>query len=195
MRPSIFDVALSYENGNNGVIKSNTNVVVHTNRLWYGNNSTVSAYRATAYDEQGRIVDSIEGYFLEPATNFRLSKVEGKKKAIMSGQYNIIPKARMLKKVNDTREKNGLKPIEDLKYDWYVDSPPGRSFVAIHGGRIWEHTQGCFLPGETFEYNEETKDYKIKNSSTKKKELFDFFNRYGKKGIKIDVGPYIDELY
>ena len=80
MRPSIFDVALSYENGNNGVIKSNTNVVVHTNRLWYGNNSTVSAYRATAYDEQGRIVDSIEGYFLEPATNFRLSKVEGKKK-------------------------------------------------------------------------------------------------------------------
>lgn len=38
MRPSIFDVALSYENGNNGVIKSNTNVVVHTNRLWYGKN-------------------------------------------------------------------------------------------------------------------------------------------------------------
>ena len=49
--PSIFDVAMAYENG--GIIRPKTNVVVNTNRLWYGGKSTVSAFLATAYDERG----------------------------------------------------------------------------------------------------------------------------------------------
>ena len=61
--PSIFDVAMAYENGNGGIIRPRTNVVVNTNRLWYGKGSTVSAFLATAYDEQGKKVDSMEGYF------------------------------------------------------------------------------------------------------------------------------------
>ena len=55
--PSIFDVAMAYENGNGGIIRPRTNVVVNTNRLWYGKGSTVSAFLATAYDEQGKKVD------------------------------------------------------------------------------------------------------------------------------------------
>lgn len=61
--PSIFDVAMAYENGNGGIIKPRTHVVVNTNRLWYGSGSTVSAFLATAYDEKGKKVDSMEGYF------------------------------------------------------------------------------------------------------------------------------------
>ena len=62
-RPDIFEIATAYENGNGGIIKPRTNVVVNTNRLWYGKGSTVSAFLATAYDEQGKKVDSMEGFF------------------------------------------------------------------------------------------------------------------------------------
>ena len=53
-RPDIFEIATAYENGNGGIIRPRTNVVVNTNRLWYGKGSTVSAFLATAYDEQGK---------------------------------------------------------------------------------------------------------------------------------------------
>ena len=35
-RPDIIEIATAYENGNGGIIKPRTNVVVNTNRLWYG---------------------------------------------------------------------------------------------------------------------------------------------------------------
>lgn len=38
-----------------------------------------------------------------------------------------------------------------------------------------DHTSGCLLPGDAFEYDERVNDYKIKNSTTKKDELFRFF--------------------
>ena len=94
-RLSIFEIATAFEDGKDGEIKQQqkpkTNVVVNTNRLWYGKDSTVSAFLATAYDEQGNVVDSMRGFFLEPETDYALAKAEGKKKAIMSGQYNVIP--------------------------------------------------------------------------------------------------------
>ena len=40
-----------------------TNVVVNTTRKWYGKNSTVSTFIATAYNEQGDKIDSMNGYF------------------------------------------------------------------------------------------------------------------------------------
>lgn len=43
-RPSIFEIATAFEDGNEGVIKPKTNVVVNTNRLWYGKNSTVALF-------------------------------------------------------------------------------------------------------------------------------------------------------
>ena len=64
-RPDIFEIATAYENGNEGDKKPRTKVVVNTNRLWYGDDSTVSAFIATAYDEQGNRVDAMNGYFLD----------------------------------------------------------------------------------------------------------------------------------
>ena len=104
-RPTIFEIAKAYEDGNNGELSPRTNVVINTNRLWYGEDSTASAFLATAYDEHGNKVDSMNGYFLEPATDYDLAKTEGSDTAIMYGQYNVIPKEKMLKKINDARIK------------------------------------------------------------------------------------------
>ena len=130
LRPSILDIALSYNNGKQGEVKQKTRVVVNTNRIWYGVNSTASAFLATAYDEQGKAVDSIRGYFLEPETKYEKAKTAGEKMAIMSGQYNIIPNAEMLKKINEQRKKNNQIPKDGLRFQWYIDTPPGRSCIA-----------------------------------------------------------------
>ena len=61
--PSIFERAKAYENGNNGVVTPSTHIVINTNRLWYGKNSTGSAFLATAYDEQGNWTErKVSGY-------------------------------------------------------------------------------------------------------------------------------------
>ena len=107
--PSIFERAKAYEDGNNGVATPSTHIVINTNRLWYGENSTASAFLATAYDEQGKRVNSMSGYFLEPRTDYERAKIEGDDKAIMYGSYNIVPK------------KKGQR------FEWYVDNVPGRT--------------------------------------------------------------------
>ena len=51
--PNIFERARAYEDGNEGYVQQQrpkTNIVINTNRLWYGEDSTVSAFLATAYD-------------------------------------------------------------------------------------------------------------------------------------------------
>lgn len=196
-RPDIFELATAYENGNGGIIRPRTNVVVNTNRLWYGKGSTVSAFLATAYDEQGKKVDSMEGYFLEPVTDYDRTKVGGSDTSIMSGQYNVITKNEMKKRIVERRKQHGEKVEEknvNLKYDWYLDNPPGRSGIAIHGGRTGEHTTGCFIPGDSFEFDTQKQDYII-NNVEKKQKLFDFFNNYGRNGIVINVGPHFEDLY
>jgi hypothetical protein len=91
-KPSIFDIATAFEDGKNGEIKqkTKTNVVVNTNRIGYGDKSTVSAFLATAYDGQGNAVDSMEGYFLEPVTNYERAKKAGSDTSIMFGEYNVV---------------------------------------------------------------------------------------------------------
>ena len=82
--PNIFERARAYEDGNEGYVqqqKPKTNIVINTNRLWYGEDSTVSAFLATAYDEQGNTIDSMRGQavlFLVILLNLT------RKKAIMS---------------------------------------------------------------------------------------------------------------
>ncbi len=194
LRPSLLDIALSYNNGKQGEVKQKTRVVVNTNRIWYGVNSTASAFLATAYDEQGREVDSMRGYFLEPETKYEKAKTAGGKMAIMSGEYNIIPNAEMLKKINEQRKKNNKIPEDGLRFQWYIDTPPGRSCIAIHGGKTWKNTEGCFIPGDTIGLSADGENYEIYDRG-KKKELFDFFEKYGEGGIKINVGPHFEELY
>ena len=64
--PTIPERAKASEDGNEGKITSSTNIVINTNRLWYGKDSTVSAFIATAYDDEGKRVNSMEGYSLSP---------------------------------------------------------------------------------------------------------------------------------
>ena len=47
---------------------------------------------------------------------------------------------------------------------------------------------GCLLPAESFIHDEENDNYQTVNSGKKKKELFEFFRKFGKNGIKINVG-------
>ena len=193
-RPSIFEIATAFEDGKNGEIKPKTNVVVNTSRLWYGDDSTVSAFIATAYDEQGNRVDSMEGYFLEPATDYGLAKVANKDRAIMSGTYNIIPRQKMLEKENARRKRNGESELGNLKYDWYIDDVPGRSGIAIHIGNYGKDTEGCFLPGNKVNYDSITNKFSVSNSTKKTEELFDFFNNYGQNGIEINITPEVSGL-
>ena len=168
--PTIFEVAKAFEDGNNGEIAPPTNIVINTNRLWYGKDSTVSAFIATAYDKDGNNVASMEGYFLEPGTDYDKAEIAGSDSSIKYGTYNIVPGRTW------------------QTYDWYVDKVPGRTGIAIHGGSDGSNTLGCLLPAENFVHDKEKDNYRTVNSGKKKKELFDFFKKYGKNGIKINVG-------
>lgn len=189
--PSLFEEAMLGriydEPGENENNKPKTNVVVNATRKWYGKKSTVSTFTATAYNEQGEKIDSMKGYFLEPHVNYDSAKIANSDKAIMYGTYNIIPKAELEERINKQRRERGEEDA-NLRFDWYIDKVPGRSGIAIHGGRNGDDTLGCLLPGDTLEYKEQIQDYTIKNSKSKKNELFDFFKQYGKQGIKINIG-------
>lgn len=187
-RPSIFEIATAYEDGQEGEIKQKpkTNVVVNSTRKWYGKNSTVSTFTATAYNEQNEKIDSMKGYFLEPHVNYDSAKIANSDKAIMHGTYNVIPKAKLEERINKQRREWGEKNV-NLKYDWYLDNVPGRSGIAIHGGKNGDHTSGCLLPGDTLKYDEEAQDYTIKDYTSRKDALFNFFKQYGKDGIKINI--------
>ena len=147
-----------------------TNIVINTNRLWYGKDCTVSAFIATAYDEAGNTVNSMEGYFLEPGTDYDKAEIAGSDSSIKYGTYNIV---------------RGQKW---QRFEWYVDNVPGRSGIAIHGGTDGSNTLGCLLPAESFIHDEKNDNYQTVNSGKKKKELFEFFRKFGKNGFKINVG-------
>ena len=187
-KPSIFDIATAFEDGQEGEIKQKpkTNVVVNSTRKWYGKNSTVSTFTATAYNEQNEKIDSMKGYFLEPHVNYDSAKIANSDKAIMYGTYNVIPKAKLEERINKQRREWGEKNV-NLKFDWYLDNVPGRSGIAIHGGKNGDHTSGCLLPGDTLKYDEEAQDYTIKDYTSRKDALFNFFKQYGKDGIKINI--------
>ena len=187
-KPSIFEIATAFEDGQEVEIKQKpkTNVVVNSTRKWYGKNSTVSTFTATAYNEQNEKIDSMKGYFLEPHVNYDSAKIANSDKAIMHGTYNVIPKAKLEERINKQRREWGEKNV-NLKYDWYVDNVPGRSGIAIHGGKNGDHTSGCLLPGDTLKYDEEAQDYTIKDYTSRKDALFNFFKQYGKNGIKINI--------
>ena len=175
-RPSIFEIATAFEDGQEGEIKqkTKTNVVVNTTRIGYGKKSTISKFIARAYDETGNKVDSIKGYFLEPETDYNRAKVKNSDTSIAQGNYKVIPKTKLEERINAERRKRGETDIQ-LTYQWYVDSVPGRSGIAIHTGNYGKDTEGCFLPGENYSYDKETETYNVWESKKKAKELFDFF--------------------
>ena len=186
--PSIFEIATAFEDGQEREIKqkTKTNVVVNTTRIGYGKKSTVSKFIAMAYDETGNKIDSIKGYFLEPETDYNRAKIKNSDTSIAQGNYKVIPKKILEERINTERRKRGETDIQ-LTYQWYVDSVPGRSGIAIHTGNYGKDTEGCFLPGENYSYDKKTETYNVWESKNKAKELFDFFDNYGDNGIKINV--------
>ena len=120
-RPSIFEIATAFEDGQEGEIKqkTKTNVVVNTTRIGYGKKSTVSKFIARAYDETGNKVDSIKGYFLEPETDYNRAKIKNSDTLIAQGNYKVIPKKILEERINTERRKRGETDIQ-LTYQWYV---------------------------------------------------------------------------
>lgn len=81
------------------------------------------------------------------------------------------------------RRERGEEDV-NLRFDWYVDKVPGRSGIAIHGGRNGDDTLGCLLPGDTLEYKEQVQDYTIKNSKSKKMNFLISSNNTGNKELR-----------
>lgn len=167
-RPTILELANMY----NKPERRDTDVVIETNRFLYGYNATVSDFSAIAYDHNGVPIDSLQGYFLEPASNYEFATTEGSDTAILPGTYNIIPKWH-----------------ERQKYKWYLANPKGRSGIAIHSGRSGANTSGCLIPGNNYEIHQHEKgdSLTISNAKAKTEELFHFFNKYGNGNIKIKI--------
>ena len=59
--------------------------------------------------------------------------------------------------------------------------------MAIQRGKDGDNTEGCLMPGKESYYDSRIKDYGINDSKNKEKELFDFFDKYGENGIKINI--------
>ena len=161
--PNIFERARACDNWNEGYVQQQrpkTNIVVNTNRIGYGKKSTVSEFTAIAYDGTGNKIDSIKGYFLEPETNYNKAKVKNSDASIAQGNYNVISKTELEKRINTERRERGEADIQ-LTYKWYVDSVPGRSGIAIHSGNYGKHTEGSFLPGDNYSYDKVTETYSV----------------------------------
>ena len=75
-----------------------------------------------------------------------------------------ILKRRILKRRIEGGEKNLRESDIVLRYDWYIDNPPGRSGIALHGGNSGENTTGCYIPGVSFSFDEEIQDYTIQDA-------------------------------
>ena len=169
-KSNIFELAKMYNEPEK--LPNKTKVVINSNRLHYGYNATVSAFLATAYDSNGKKLDSMQGYFLEPRTDYELATTKNSDTAIMPGTYRITPKWH-----------------EEQKYDWYLRNTKGRTGIAIHGGKNGNNTTGCLIPGSSFNTykNEKGDSLTINDAYNKKEELFRFFRRYGNDGIKINI--------
>ena len=146
------------------------NVSISTNRLGYGGSSTLSVFLATAYDDNGNVISSLTGYFLEPGCDYSRCTYAGSDTAIFPGTYDVIPST--FKGTSGYFEINGAD---------------GRSLIKIHQGNTGINTSGCLLPGTTYTYNPNTGEYSVWDSGKKLNELRDFLNRYGNGGISINI--------
>lgn len=141
------------------------NVVINTIRHGYGNESTLSSFTATAYDDEGNVMNEMTGYFLEPAYD---EGSNGADTAIPYGTYNVI---------SSTYNGNpGYFEIANVS---------GRSQIKIHAGNFHEDTTGCLLPGTNTAIS--GSDYEVYSSRAKLTELTNFLNNYGNDGIQINI--------
>ena len=147
-----------------------TYVKISTNRYDYGDNSTISQYTAWAYSQDGDVIDSISGYFLEPETDYGRSNQAGSDTAIPSGTYEIHP-------YSSAKHPNSFQ----------IDGISGRDKVLIHTGNTGGDTEGCFLPGTNEGTPEKDGSPTVVGSKAEYKELKDFINKYGNGHASINV--------
>ena len=172
-RLSIFDIATMYEGEQDSATAvPGARVKISTNRIYYGNKSTLSEFVATAYDRNGKSIKSMNGYFLEPAVDYDSARIEGSKKAILGGKYRIVP-----------------KQYETQRFQWYLKGVDGRTGIAIHKGTNGTDSKGCLIPGTSYSYDSDNNEYKVWKSGAKLEELTKFINKYGDCGIEINITP------
>lgn len=172
-RLSIFDIATMYEDRKDStMVVPEARVKISTNRRYYGTKSTLSEFIATAYDRNGKSIKSMNGYFLEPTVDYDSATIEGSKKAILGGKYQIVPKQH-----------------PQQRFQWYLKGVDGRKGIAIHKGTIGTDSKGCLIPGTSYSYDSDNNEYKVWESGAKLEELTEFFKKYGGSGIEIDITP------
>ena len=134
--------------------------------------STLSKFTAVAYDKNGNMISTtmINGFFLEREINYTEATMSGHKKAILAGDYSIVP---------------GIKGIQ--KYDWYLKGVPGREGIAIHKGNYYMDSTGCLLPGSSFSYDKNKKAYSVGQSGDTLIKLSSLFEKYGHQNIVISI--------
>lgn len=145
-------------------------VKISVNRLGYGENSTLSAWQATAYDVLGNAVSTISGYFLEPGCDYDNCTTSGSDTAIAPGTYDVLAST-----------YNG-------HYGYYeISNVEGRYGIKIHSGNTGADTLGCLLPGSSYEYDPATDEYSVTGSRVKLSEFNNFLGQYSSGGVKIDI--------
>ncbi len=145
-------------------------VNITVNRSFYGDNSTMSYFLATAYDDDGNVVSSMSGMFLEPTADYDRSTVSGSDTAIQYGTYNVVP--------STYKGQSGYYEVVGVE---------GRSGIKIHAGNDGDDTEGCLLPGTSESYNSETGESTVSGSRDKLNELTNFLDEYGNSGITIQM--------
>lgn len=149
---------------------SYTYVKISTNRYDYGNDSTISQFTAWAYNQNGEVIDSISGYFLEPKTDYEKSSQSGSDTAIPSGTYEVHP-------YSSEKHPNCFQ----------IDGISGRNNVLIHTGNTGGDTLGCFLPGTNEGNPQSDGSPTVSGSKDEYKKLKDFINKYGDGHATINV--------
>lgn len=152
------------------MIVGGSTVNVNVNRTFYGDNSTMSYFIATAYDEFGNEITSMTGMFLEPAVDYDRCHISGSDTAINYGTYDVVP--------SFYHEQSGYYEISGVV---------GRGGILIHEGNYGYQTGGCLLPGTTGYYNPETGESNVYNSREELRMLTEFFDTYGNSGITMNI--------
>lgn len=130
----------------------------------------MSYFMATAYDDNGNVVNCITGMFLEPTADYDRSSAAGSDTAINYGTYGVVP--------STYHGNSGY---------YEVIGVDGRSAIKIHAGNMGNDTEGCLLLGTTGAYNSQTGESTVSNSRNMLNQLTDFFDQYGSDSIKMNI--------